>query len=232
MNKKILGLCLGLILLGVNLAYAENSDGTEIENHDHTKYFKTKKENATFDANNDGLNDFYVKGYFNNTSNKVFRLDYKIQDCLPHGSTFADAKMKVGFSNLVFPYTWYSNGFKAWNSWFQSAKNPDPDKQIELVIINNGFGNSPARAFPSSGDNVIQKTLNANSGSFKHSSNIKELGGQSGWEGSILFTAQPGTYLFWTIYPAGGSETDLCDQIAGIGITINVSEKQSHKDSD
>ncbi|TRZ79536.1 MAG: hypothetical protein D4R90_03735 [Nitrosopumilales archaeon] len=231
MDKKILVLTLSLILLGVNVVYAENGDIKEFENHDHTKYFKAKKETATFDANYDGLNDFYAKGYFNNTDNKVFHIDYKIQDCLPHGSTFANAKMKVGFSNPDAPYAWYSNGFKAWNSWFKSVHNPDPDKQIELVVINDGAGNFPSAGFPSSGDNIFQKSINMNTGSFTYYSKIKELGGQSGWEGSISFTAPLGSYLFWTIFPATGYG-ESCDHIAGLGIPVNVNAKHSSKDSD
>ena len=227
MKKLALIFSLSVILLGSNIAFA--SDDFEEHSKGHHKFGISKKETATLDTNSDGLTDFYAKGSFNGTSHHAFRVNYKIQDCLAHGSTFSDATMKLGFTNANYPsYTWYTVGFKAWNNWFQSAKNPDPSKQITL--ISEGTTGTPGLPFPTSGNNVFQQSLNGNSGSFTHSNSVKELGGQSGWEGTILFTAPPGSYLIWTVFPAHGGPG--CDAYAGLGLTINVSDYSSHEHDD
>jgi hypothetical protein len=217
---------LASILVGINIAYGADED-FEVDHKDHMKFFKSKKDTASLDVNNDGLTDFYAKGYFNKTTDKVFHVDFKIQDCLTHGSTYSDARTKIGFTSIDFPFIWHTNDFKAWNSWFTSKKNPDLDKQIDLVTITNpidiAIGNVPIH-FPTRGDNVIQQSLNDKSSSFQHFNKIKQLDGQSGWEGSISFTAPVGNYYFWTVFPAGGdpNQDQGCDTTAGIQIPITV----------
>ncbi|MGI0088631.1 MAG: hypothetical protein ACREBI_11845 [Nitrosotalea sp.] len=185
----------------------------------HSKIYVSNTTAPDLDFDKDGLADFYVKAHFTGNSEKLYQVDYKIEDACVHGSTLGQAKMKVGITNMSVPYTWYSQGFHVWNPWFKSGQNLDPDKQIEVVIITNQGLNLPS-PFPVSGDNIIQKSAHDEFGSFEHEPRIKELGGQAGWEGSVFFTAPTGSYLFWSIFPAQG--TQGCDTISGIGIPIIV----------
>lgn len=211
-----------VILATLSIAILPNSYGDgdlTIPGKGHSKIYVSNSSAPDLDFDGDGLADFYVKAHFTGNSEKMYQIDYEITDACVHGSTLGQAEMKVGITNMTSPYTWYSQGFHVWNPWFKSGQNPDPDKQIEVVIITNQGLNLPS-TFPVSGDNVIQKGADDKSGSFEHDSSIKELDGQAGWEGSIFFTAPTGSYLFWSIFPAQG--TQGCDRISGIGIPIIV----------
>jgi hypothetical protein len=183
----------------------------------HAPIYVTDKDVGDYDFNNDGLIDYYVKAHFTGNSNQVYKVDYKMIDECVDGSTYEDAKLKLGFSTndpLFFNRTWFTN-FEAWTPWFKAAKN-DENKRIDLVSLPHGALPIP---FPSSGDDVIQSKDNKK-GSFTHKDSIPELDGQAGWEGSIFFRGQPGKYFMWTIHPATGISG--CDTLAAFGIPIII----------
>ena len=101
-----------------------------------------------------------------------------------------------------------------WNDWFKK-KNNDANQMVDLIY-------SPVRSLPHledlDGDDVIQGGKKKSS--FEHSASISQLGGQSGWVGSLYFNAPSGDYLLWTVHPAGG--IDECDRLTALGVPITI----------
>ncbi len=178
-------------------------------------------DNHWVDFNWDGLSDYYVKAHNTGKENKVYKVDYKFIDQCVDGSTHDEAVLKIGFSKYhpsYNDYYWLSDGFEAWTNWFKSSK-ADANNKIDLVDLPLGKLPIP---FPTSGEDVIIKNENDKNGSFSHKNSIKQLDGQSGWEGSIYFHAPHGEYIFWTIHPAQGIAG--CDIIAAVGIPIIIKD--------
>ena len=209
---------IGLFLVGT--ISTSNADELIILGKGHTKIYVSNGTSDRFDFNNDGLTDYYVKAHYTGTTNQVYKVDIKMTDECVDGSTYADAKMKIGFTNLRPPYTWYT-GWNVWTSWFKSERSGDLNKQIDLVDVFNPPLNVPV-PFPITGDDVIQTRSNDKNGSFSHKTIIAELDNQPGWEDSVFFKAPSGNYLMWTILQADGSEG--CETLAGIGIPIFVQQ--------
>lgn len=173
-----------------------------------------------FDFTNDGLADYYVKAHFVGNENITFKVDYKVQDNCVDGSTYEDAKMKLGFSTtdlLIRDITWFTEDtIQAWTPWFK-AKNNDANNLIDLIRIPDG---KPIR-FSFAGDDLIQPNKKNGTGSFIHRDSVKELDGQPGWEGSVLFKAEEGDYLMWSVHPGFGGEEE-CDTFTALAIPIFV----------
>lgn len=182
----------------------------------HAPIYVTDKSADDFDFNNDNLIDYHVRAHYTGNSNQVYKVDYKIIDECVDGSTYSDAKMKLGFSTtdiFFFDRDWFTN-FDVWTPWFKSN---DSNKRIDLISLPHGA--LPLNPFPASGDDVIQSGDKKN-GSFTHEQSIPELDGQAGWEGSVFFRGNTGEYYIWTIHPAGG--IDGCDRFAAIGLPIII----------
>ena len=174
------------------------------------------------DFNWDGLSDYYMKAHYTGKANKLYKVDLKFIDQCVDGSTHDEAVLKIGFTNQAFYYYdrfWISDGIEAWTPWFHSNKGTDQNNKIDLVVLPHGKNPIP---FPASGEDVIVKNQNENNGSFSHKNSIKQLDGQSGWEGTIHFNAPSGEYFFWAIHPAQG--TSGCDIIAAVGIPIIIKD--------
>ena len=169
------------------------------------------------DFNWDGLSDYYIKAHYTGKANMVYKIDYKFIDECVDGSTHDEAILKIGFTNQASSREryWISDGIEAWTPWFKSNRGADENSKIDLVE----HGPIP---FPTSGEDVIVKNQNDRNGSFSHRNNIKQLDGQSGWEGSIHFNAPPGKYYLWAIHPAQGFGG--CDSLAALGIPIIINE--------
>lgn len=209
---------IGLFFLGT--ISTSNADDLIVLGKGHSKIYVSNGTDNGFDFDRDGLTDFYVRAHFTGNSNQMYKVDIKTTDECVDGSTHEDARMKIGFTNTGLPYTWYTDGFTAWTSWFKSGRSDDPNKQIDLATVNYPPYNVPA-IFPTSGDDVIQKNPKDKQGSFSHNTSIKELDGQSGWEDSVFFNAPPGDYLIWSIVPSDGTG-NRCNGVAGIGFPIFV----------
>ncbi len=182
---------------------------------------------GSYDAENDGLIDYFLILHSTKNSKKPIQIDYKIQDeCVDlgpkdpsniGGDTFEDAAMKIGISTPT-PSTrqWLTDDVKAWNDWFKSKKN-DENQLIGLFYTDTSF---PFFEDDINGENVIQGNDKGNS--FTHFSSIDELDGQSGWEGTISFEVPPGDYILWTIHPSGGFGG--CDGLSGFGVLVSIPE--------
>jgi len=180
-------------------------------------------DSASLDYSNDGITDYYVQLEYTGDTMKPTIIGYKIQDeCVDlgpkdpsnvGGDTYDDAAMKIGVSTIS-KSEWLIDDMVVWNDWFKK-KNNDDNKTVDLVY-------SPVRKLPHfeelGGDNVIQG--GKKKFSFEHSASISQLGGQSGWDGSLYFNAPSGDYLLWTVHPAGG--IDECDRLAALGIPITI----------
>jgi len=225
---KVLLLILTVVGLSASVG-AGYSDQLIIIGNGHAPIYISNVDDGRFDLDFDGNADYYVKAHYTGNTHQKLKIDYKIQDeCVDlgpkdasdvGGDTFDDAAMKVGFSTIPNDNRdWTIENVTITNSWFNSKKN-DVNKQIDLVSFPNGF--NPSK-FPSTGngDDIIQG--NAKNGSFKHFDSISELGGQSGWEGSIFVNGPVGNYLLWTLLPAGGYSG--CDGLSGLGIPIFIKE--------
>jgi len=175
---------------------------------------------GVIDMNNDGVNDYFVEIKLTGKSNKPIKLNYEIQnECVDlgpkdpsdiGGDTFEDATMLIGVSAL--DRVWLIDDMKVWNEWF---KQNDENKIVDLIFWDSRF--LPRFHFLS-GDSVIQGDGENNS--FTQFASLTQIGGQSGWSGSLFFNAPPGDYIFWTIHPAGG--IDGCDLLAGAGVHVII----------
>ncbi|WP_238536069.1 hypothetical protein [Candidatus Nitrosopumilus salaria] len=215
-----------LILLMFPSVY---SDDLIVLGNGHAPIYMSNSDSGRYDLNGDGNADYFVKAHYAGNYHQKLKIDYKIQDeCVDlgpkdgdnvGGDTFDDAAMKIGFSTI--PYVdrdWTIDGTVISNPWFNSQKNDD-NRQIALVSFPNGFIPSEFPSFEN-GDDVIQGK--GKKGSFKHLDSISELGGQSGWTGSIYVTGPVGNFALWTIHPSGGYGG--CDGLTGFGIPIFIAE--------
>jgi hypothetical protein len=226
--KIMLFLIAGIILgsLVFTVGYSEN---IIILGNGHAPIFMSNSDSGRFDLNFDGKADYYVKAHYIGNSNQKLKVDYKIQDeCVDlgkkdapdvGGNTFDDVAMKIGFSTiLTATRDWTIEDVTITNSWFNSKKN-DVNKQIDLVSFPDAFTPS-GLPLPENGDNVIQG--DGKKGSFKHADSISELGGQSGWIGTIFVDGPVGNYALWTLHPSGGYGG--CDGLSGFGIPIIIKD--------
>jgi len=202
------------------------SDDLIVFGNGHAPIYVSNTDSGRFDFGADGKTDYYVKAHYTGNSHQPLKIDYKIQDeCVDlgpidasdvGGDTFDDAAMKIAFSSVPHPRQWTIDDVSVWNPWFK-AKNNDSNKLIDLAFVSS-------TSFPffdeSQGDDVIQGS--DKQGSFKHFNSIKELDGQSGWDGTIFLNAPPGDYLLWTIHPSGGY--GWCDSLSGFGIPIIITK--------
>ena len=215
------------ILLGSLVYSVGYSEDLIVLGNGHAPIFMSNSDSGRFDLNFDGNADYYVKAHYTGNSHQKLKVDYKIQDeCVDlgpkdasdiGGDTFNDVAIKIGFSTIP-PLTrdWTIDDVTISNSWFNSKKN-DNNKQIDLALFPNKFVPSGLPAIEN-GDNAIQG--DGKKGSFKHLDSISELGGQSGWTGTIFVNAPEGEYALWTLHPSGGFGG--CDGLSGFGIPIII----------
>lgn len=184
---------------------------------------------GTYDAENDGLIDYFLTLHYPKNSKKPIQIDYVIQDeCVDlgpkdssniGGDTFDDAGMKIGISTNP-PFApdreWITDDVLAWNDWFKSKKN-DQNKMIDLFYTDTSF---PFFEDDVNGENVIQG--NENGDSFTHFTSIDEIDGQSGWKGTVYFEVPSGDHILWTIHPSGGFGG--CDVLSGLGVLVSIPE--------
>lgn len=177
-------------------------------------------ESGSADFSNDGIPDYYVQLEETGKKNKPVVLTYKIQnECVDlgpkdpkdiGGDTYDDASMKIGISDVN--REWLVSDMKVWNNWF---KENDENEMVDLVYHDEHV--LPKYSFLD-GDDVIRESSKGSS--FEQVESISQIGGQSGWEGSLFFTAPSGDYIFWTVHPAGG--IDGCDRLAALGIHVVI----------
>lgn len=220
----ITGIILGSLVYSVGY-----SDDLIVIGNEHAPIYMSNSDSGRYDLNFDGNADYYVKAHYTGNAHQKLKIDYKIQDeCVDlgpkdasdvGGDTFDDAAMKIGFSTIP-PLTrdWTIEDVAITNSWFNSKTNDD-NKQIDLAVFPDKFVVS---GLPNlgNGDNVIQG--DGKKGSFKHLDAISELGGQSGWTGSIFVNGPVGEYALWTLHPSGGFGG--CDGLSGFGIPIIITD--------
>jgi len=226
---KVMLFLVAAIILGSLVYSVGYSDDLIVLGNGHAPIFMSNSDSGRFDLNHDGDADYFVKAHYTGNSHQKLKIDYKIQDeCVDlgpkdapdvGGDTFDDAAMKIGFSTIP-PLTrdWTIDDVKITNSWFNSKKNDD-NKQIDLAVFPDKFIPSELPA-PGNGDNAIQG--DGKKGSFKHLDSISELGGQSGWTGSIFVDGPVGEYALWTLHPSGGFGG--CDGLSGFGIPIIITD--------
>lgn len=191
-----------------------------VRGNEHAPIYVSDTDSGRFDFSNDGLDDYYVKAHYTGNEKQMYKIDYKIQDECVDGATYDSATMKIGFTNLEIDFAkriWIVENIDVWNPWFRSAQSTDVNHSIDLVDLPDGVVSVP---YPSSGDDVIATDVKNNRGSFIHRNSISELDGQSGWEGSIFFSAPAGEYFLHTIHPAQG--TSSCGGLASLGIPIEI----------
>ncbi len=201
------------------------SDDLIVLGKGHAPIYVSNTDSGRFDFDNNGTADYFVRAHYTGNSHQLLKIDYKIQDeCVDlgpkdasdvGGDTFEDAAMKIGFSTIN--RQWIIDEATVWNTWFK-LKNNDNNNLIDLVFL------PPVSPSPFDddirGDDIIQGS--DKHGSFQHFSSIKELNGQSGWEGSIFLNAPSGNYFLWTIHPGGGFGG--CDGLLGFSIPISITE--------
>jgi len=226
--KAVLVLVAGIILGSLVYSVGYSEEPILLVNG-KSPIFMSNSDSGRFDLNHDGDADYYVKAHYTGNSHQKLKVDYKIQDvCVDlgpkdapdvGGDTYDDVAMKIGFSTIP-PLTrdWTIEDVTITNSWFNSKKNDD-NKKIDLATFTDKFIPSSLPA-PGNGDNAIQG--DGKKGSFKHSDSISELGGQSGWTGTIFVDGPVGEYALWTLHPARGYGG--CDGLAGFGIPIIITE--------
>ena len=218
----ITGIILGSLVFSVGY-----SDNLIVLGNGHAPIYMSNSDSGRFDLDYDGNADYYVKAHYTGNSHQKLKVDYKIQDeCVDlglkdasdvGGDTFNDVAMKIGFSTIpASARDWTIEDVTITNSWFNSKMN-DNNKQIDLALFPNNFVPSSLSA-TENGDNAIQG--NDKKGSFKHLDSISELGGQSGWTGTIFVNAPEGEYALWTLHPSGGYGG--CDGLSGFGIPIII----------
>lgn len=208
------------VLSGVTANFV-NGDDLIVIGKGHAPIYVSNSDTDRFDFSNDGQTDYYVKAHYTGNKNQMYKVDYKIQDECVDGNTFESAKMKLGFTDQN--NVWINDEIEAWTPWFKSAKSLDNNRKIDLIYLPPGAIPIPYTSIIT-GDDVIQG--NSKIGSFTHKDSIKELDGQSGWEGSIFFNAPIGNYTMQTIHPATG--IDGCDRLAALGIPIIVKNSTSN----
>lgn len=224
---KLLFVTLASVLLSIALFSTSYSDDLIILGNGHAPIYMSNSDSGRYDLNFDGNADYFVKAHYTGNLHQKLKIDYKIQDeCVDLGSkdapdiggdTFDDVAMKIAFSTIpTSTRDWTIEDVTITNSWFNSKKNDD-NKKIDLALFPDKFvpSNLPA---PENGDNAIQGDLEKSS--FKHIDSISELGGQSGWVGSIFVNGPVGEYALWTIHPSGGFGG--CDSLSGFGIPIII----------
>jgi hypothetical protein len=216
-----------VLIISVSLLFIPAySDDLIVLGKGHAPIYVSNTDSGRFDFDNNGSTDYYVKAHYTGNSHQPLKIDYEIQDeCVDlgpkdasniGGDTFDDAAMKIGFSKLSNPFVnWLVDDINVWNPWFKS-KNNDDNKLIDLAFVSPT--STPYFDDDTRGDDVIVGS--GKQGSFQHFSSIKELDGQSGWEGSVFLNAPPGDYLLWTIHPGDGYGD--CDTLTGLGIPIFI----------
>lgn len=213
-------LCYFMIIFVVIVGGAMQTSSADliVRGNEHAPIYVSDTDSGRFDFSNDGLDDYYVKAHYTGNEKQTYKVDYKIQDECVDGATYDSATMKIGFTKQGNPWwIWIVENIDSWNPWFKSYRSTDANHRIDLVDLPDGVIPIP---YPSSGDDVIVGDSKSNSGSFVHRDSIAELDGQSGWEGSIFFSAPAGEYILHTIHPSEGISG--CDRLAALGIPIII----------
>ncbi|MCV0392436.1 MAG: hypothetical protein K5790_03960 [Nitrosopumilus sp.] len=188
-----------------------------ILNEPHAKKMKTVNEGSV-DLNYDKIDDVYIKIVDSGKKDKPIKMDIKIRDACVNGDIPEDAAMKMAFMGpgmYVVNERLTDEGFHVTNEWF---KENDDDKQIDRFTEIVTFF-----SLPPTGDDMIQGTIS--DGSFDHNdSGIKEIEGQTGWEGSIEIKGYPGQYEMVLFFPLTSptNEGDDCNIISAISIPFEI----------
>jgi len=228
----IVSFTLGLILLTSSVmntaAFADkekDGDDPDYEIMDKKgKKMKMKmktKDTIELDGNLDGKIDYFYTIKYDGKKSPNYELQIKAADGCVGGSTFDDARMKIGFSNRFTSQQnleWVLEGFDVWTDK-KSAKKQLLDETISLIDLPNKVN---LKFFPSSGDDVIFAAEKIKKSVFKHENKVKKLDKQSGWKGSIFFDIPEGEYVVWTAQPAFDTDPygDICGGFAGLGIHL------------
>lgn len=229
-DVRIISLCESLMLLKnlyyflivsavfVGGAMQISSADLIVRGNGYAPIYVSDTDSGQFDFSNDGLDDYYVKAHYVGNEKQTYKVNYKIQDECVDGTTYDSATMKIGFTKKEnLRWVWIIENIDSWNLWFKSARSTDANHRIDLVDLPDEVIPIP---YPSSGDDVIVGDSKNNRGSFVHRDTIVELDGQSGWEGSIFFSAPAGEYELYTVHPSEGISG--CDRLAALGIPIII----------
>ncbi|MHA7647030.1 hypothetical protein [Nitrosopumilus sp. S4] len=186
----------------------------------HVKKMKMIEFEGSGDFNFDGIPDVHLKLIDLGKSKDDKKVHVKISSECVNGEIHDDAKMKIGFSTPVSLSTeFFDNEFKVTNEWF---KENDPDKKINPAVITTV---SEYFSFPTSGDDLIQKNPENESGSFEFfSEDIIEIGNQPGWVGEFTFKGKPGDYFlhFWMPLTEPTNQGDSCNFISSFSIPTTI----------
>jgi len=186
----------------------------------HFKKMEIVELEGVGDMNFDGIPDVYLKIIEPNKKNKPKQVEIKITGECVNGEIHNDAAMKIGFSTQAFLSTeFFSEEITATNKWF---KKHDPNKKIDSVSFTNP---GEYYTFPKSGDDLIQKNLENEKGSFEFSSTpISILGDQTGWEGEFEFDGRPGDYHLnvWFPLTEPTNQGDSCNFISSFSIDTTI----------
>lgn len=212
----------------VSAPSAPSSDAIIIRGNGHAPIYVSSEDSIRFDFGDDGSTDYYIKAHYTGNENQMYKVDIKIEESCVDGSTYEDATMKLGFTNLEGDHTkrtWLTDEFTVWNPWFRSARSTDINNEIDLVSLPLGAIPIP---YPESGDDLIQRNPDDKQGSFRHVKSIKELDNRAGWEGSFFFNTVEGSYFIWLIFPAGGSPNgEQCDGVAAFGTSSTIVQRHN-----
>lgn len=183
------------------------------------------KDTLELDRNFDGKIDYFYTIKYDEKKSFNYELKIKVADGCVGGSTYDDARMKIGFTNQFTSQQnleWFTEDFDVWTDK-KSAKKQKHNKTIELVDLPNKVN---LKLFPSSGDDIISAAEKIKKSAFKHDNKIKKLDKQSGWKGSIFFNIPDGQYTVWTAQPAFDTDPngDICGGLSGIGISLPLSQ--------
>lgn len=185
----------------------------------HAKKMKVIDEESG-DLSGDDIDDIYLKIKNPEKSNKAIKLDLKIKDSCVNGVIHDEAIMKMAFMG---PGVYITNerltdeGFDVTNNWF---KKNDENKQIDRFTEIITFF-----SLPPTGDDLIQKNPEDNKGSFDYNEKgIKEIGGQTGWEGTIEIRGNTGDYELLLFFPvtSPSSEGDDCNTYSAISVPFTI----------
>ena len=207
-------------------AFADKDDEYEVMDKKGKKMTKKmkSKETVEIDGNNDNLTDYFYKIKYNSKKSPNYELEINIADRCIGGSSYDDARMKIGFSNQFTNQqnlTWFTDGFDVWTDK-KSAKKLNQSQTIDLVDLPDKVN---LRLFPTTGDDIITADEKIKKSDFKFSQKNKNLDKQSGWKGKVFFNVPEGEYIVWTAQPAFDVDPlgNICGGFTGIGIRLPLS---------
>ena len=214
----------------VAFADKESKDGKYdyeiVDKKGKTMKMKMKTKNTIeLDRNWDGKVDYSYTLKYNAKKSPNYELQINAADGCVGGSTYDDARMKIGFTNQFTSQQnleWFTEDFDVWTDK-KSAKKQKQDNTIGLIDLPD---NVNLKFFPSSGYDLISAAEKVKKPVFKHDNKIKKLDTQSGWKGSVFFNIPDGNYIVWTAQPAFDTDPlgDICGGLSGIGISLPLSQ--------